>query len=78
MIYKAFAGQVPLEVAVRASLRVGFAVYLFVPLYQMPFFLFGQGNAAAITGLSLDGLVLILGIVAAVRLVRCARIHIAI
>ena len=78
MIYKAFAGQVPLEVAIKASLCVGLAVYLFVPLYQMPFFLFGPGNAAALSGLSLDGLVLILGIVAAVRLVRCARIHVAI
>ena len=43
MIYKAFAGQVSLEVAIRASLRVGLAVYLFVPLYQMPFFAIRAG-----------------------------------
>jgi hypothetical protein len=78
MIYKAFAGQVSLEVAIRASLRVGLAVYLFVPLYQMPFFLFGPGDAAAITGLSLDGLILTLGIMAAIRVVRCARIKVTI
>jgi hypothetical protein len=78
MIYKAFAGQVSLEVAIRASLRVGLAVYLFVPLYQMPFLLFGPGDAAAITGLSLDGLILTLGIMAAMRVVRCARIKVTI
>ena len=78
MIYKAFAGQVSLEVAIRASLRVGLAVYLFVPLYQMPFFLFGPGDVAAITGLSLDGLILTLGIMAAMRVVRCARIKVTI
>ena len=78
MIYKAFAGQVSLEVAIRASLRVGLAVYLFVPLYQMPFFLFGPGDAAAITGLSLDGLILTLGIMAAMRVVRCAGIKVTI
>lgn len=78
MIYKAFAGQVSLEVAMKASLRVGLAVYLFMPLYQLPFFLFGSGTAAAITGISLDGLVLVLGIIAAVRVVRCARIHVTI
>ena len=78
MIYKAFAFQVSLEVAVKASLRVGLAVYLFVPLYQMPFLIFGPGDAAAIIGIGLDGLVLILGIIAAVRAVRCARIHVTI
>ena len=78
MVYKAFAGQVSLQVAIKASLRVGLAVYLFLPLYQMPFVLLGPGDASAIIGLSLDGLILILGIIAGVRVVKCARIHVTI
>ena len=75
MVYKAFAGQVSLQVAIKASLRVGLAVYFFLPLYQMPFVMLGPGDASAIIGLSLDGFVLVLGIIAAVQVVRCARIH---
>jgi hypothetical protein len=78
MVYKAFAGQVSPQVAIKASLRVGLAIYLFLPLYQMPFILFGPADASAIIGLSLDGLILILGIIAAVRVVKCSRIHVTI
>ncbi|MGA8742695.1 MAG: hypothetical protein WB561_16030 [Terracidiphilus sp.] len=74
MIYKAFAGRVSLEVALRASLRVGIAVYLFLPFYQLPFFLFQRSNdAVAIAGLCLDAIALVVGIIAAVRVVRFAQ-----
>jgi hypothetical protein len=73
MVGKAFGGRVSLETALKASLRVGVAVYLFLPLYQFPFFVLGNGEAAGITGLCLDGLILILGIAAAVRVIRRAR-----
>jgi len=42
MIYKAFAGRVSLDVAIRAALRVGIAAYLFLPLYQLPFSYFSR------------------------------------
>lgn len=73
MIYKAFRGRVSLEVAMKASLRVGIAFYLFVPLYQLPFFLFRSSDAVGITGLCLDGLALFVGIIAAVRVVKRAQ-----
>src|SRR5262249_51704749 len=53
MIYKGLGGRMSLEVALRASLRIGLAVYLFMPLYQLPYFVLGSGYAAGIIGLSL-------------------------
>jgi hypothetical protein len=74
MAYKAFANRVSVEVAVKASLRVGIAVYLFLPLYQLPFILFRRSNdAMAIAGLCLDSIALAVGVIAAVRVVRSAR-----
>ena len=74
MIYKAFGGRAPLEVAIKASLWVATAVFLLVPLYQLPFFVFRQSSdAVAIAGLCLDGLLLSLGIVGAGRVVKHAQ-----
>jgi hypothetical protein len=67
LVCKAFRNQYSPHVAFRASLCV------FVPLYRLPFFLSSSGNLAAITGICLDGLILILGILAAIRVVRHAR-----
>jgi hypothetical protein len=62
MIYKAFAGRVALEVAIKASICVGIGVYLFLPLYQLPFYAFQRSsNAVATAGLCMDGVALIVG-----------------
>jgi hypothetical protein len=73
MIYKGLGGRVSLDVATKAALRVGLAVSLFLPPYLLPFHLFNSQNAAGITGLCLDVLVLGLGIAAAGKLFRRAR-----
>jgi hypothetical protein len=53
---------------------VGISVYLFMPLYQLPFILFRQSNdAVAITGICLDGLALLLGVIAAMRVIKSAQ-----
>ena len=71
MIYKAFARRVSLDVSIKASLRVGIGVFLFLPLYQLPFILLRRSSdAVAISGLCLDAIALIAGIIAAVRVVR--------
>ncbi len=73
MIYKALGGRVSLDIALKAALRVGVAAYLFLPLFQLPFFILENQNAAAVTGLCLVGLILATGIAAALRLIRRAR-----
>ena len=76
MVYTAFAKHLSLRVMHKASMTVGLAFAALLPLYLIPFFLFRpfffyrRSNLAAILGICLALLVLILAIRTAVHIVK--------
>jgi hypothetical protein len=70
LVYHLRVKSLSRRTAFKASLIIGAAIFALIPLYQLPFFLLRPGNPAAITGICLAVLVLVLAIRAAVLLVR--------
>ena len=65
-----FAKPLPLRVMHKASMTVGLAFTTLIPLYMIPLFLYRPSDLAAIVGIALGFLALVLAMGIAFRVVR--------